>query len=58
MENNEMDKTNGNGYHKEDEEEHDELQYLKSIERIIKKGTKRSDRTGKLFSIIFNEFYM
>lgn len=55
IENNEMDKTNGNGCHRD--EEHDEFQYLKSIERIIKKGTKRSDRTGEFsFLLHFTNF--
>jgi hypothetical protein len=37
-----------NGFHKNfEDEEHDEHQYLKCIENIIKKGATRSDRTGK-----------
>jgi hypothetical protein len=36
-----------NGSHKQEEEEHDELQYLNLIRTIMKKGVTRGDRTGE-----------
>lgn len=41
-------KENGftNGHHDE-EEEHDEMQYINLIKTILKKGIARGDRTGK-----------
>lgn len=43
---------NGNQSRSPIDEAHDELQYLKCIEKIIKKGIKREDRTGLLAEIM------
>lgn len=37
---------NGN-HHDNEEEDHDELQYINLIKTILKKGITRGDRTGK-----------